>query len=68
MKLLHFVSGSSIILAGWLAVTFVYHVPAQRYLKTEQELTTSASKSPSLVLQTAPPSRKSAALAFSVSP
>ena len=36
MKLLHFVSGSSCVLAVWLAVTFVYHVPAQRYLKLDK--------------------------------
>jgi hypothetical protein len=41
MKLRHFVSGSSAILAGWLAVTFVYHVPAQKYLKPEKFPTTS---------------------------
>lgn len=41
MKLLHFVSASSVILAGWLAVTFVYHVPAQRYQKTDKSATVS---------------------------
>jgi len=44
MKLLHFVSGSSFILAGWLAVTFVYHLPAQRYLKLDKYPTVSESK------------------------
>ena len=44
MKLLHFVSAASVILAGWLAVTFVYHVPAQRYLKLEKYSTVSASE------------------------
>ena len=43
MKLLHFVSGSSIILAAWLAVTFVYHLPAQRYLKLDKSPTVSQS-------------------------
>ena len=35
MKLHHFVCGSSVILAGWLALTFVVHVPVQRYQKPE---------------------------------
>jgi hypothetical protein len=33
MKLSYFVSGSSLLLLGWLAVTFVSHVPSQRYQK-----------------------------------
>jgi len=49
MKLRHFVSGSSVILAGWLAVTFVYHLPAQRYLKSEKDLAVSPAKESSLV-------------------
>jgi hypothetical protein len=36
MKLSHFVSGSSAVLAGWLAVTFFCHVPAQRYEQHEK--------------------------------
>jgi hypothetical protein len=67
MKLLHFVSGSSVILAGWLAMTFIYHVPAQRYLKTEHELTASVPLAPSLALQTPAHSREPANLPFSVS-
>jgi len=43
MKLLHFVSGSAVVLAVWLAVTFVYHVPAQRYLKLDKYPTVSES-------------------------
>ena len=31
MKLRHFVGGSAVVLAGWLGVTFVMDVPAQRY-------------------------------------
>ena len=46
MKLRHFVSGSSVILAGWLAVTFFYHVPAQRYQKLEKYPATSAMQHP----------------------
>jgi len=39
MKLRHFVSGSAVILAGWLALTFVYHMPAQRYLNINKSPT-----------------------------
>ena len=46
MKLSHFVSGASVILAAWLAVTFVYHVPVQRYLKLEQDMTTEGTRKP----------------------
>lgn len=36
MKLSHFVSGSAVVLAGWLAVTFFYEVPVQRYPKLDK--------------------------------
>jgi hypothetical protein len=36
MKLRHFVSGSAVVLAGWLGVTFVMEVPAQRYQQRHQ--------------------------------
>ena len=36
MKLHHFVSGSAVILAGWLALTFVYDMPSQRYPRLEK--------------------------------
>jgi hypothetical protein len=36
MKLHHFVSGSAVILAGWLALTFVYDMPSQRYPRMEK--------------------------------
>ena len=36
MKLHHFVSGSSAILIGWLAVTFVCDVPTQCYPKLDR--------------------------------
>lgn len=42
MKLRHFVTGSSAILTGWLAVTFFHDVPAQRYQKLDHSPTTSA--------------------------
>jgi hypothetical protein len=32
-----FVSGSSVILAGWLGATFLNEVPAQRYPKLEKK-------------------------------
>ena len=44
MKLGHFVSGSSLVLAGWLAVTFVYRVPVQRYVKPEKAPAAEAAK------------------------
>jgi len=36
MQLRHFVSGSAVVLAAWLAVTFVYKVPSQRYPKLDK--------------------------------
>ncbi len=36
MKLRHFVSTSAVILLGWLAVTFIYDVPSQRYPKRDK--------------------------------
>ena len=41
MQLRQFVSGSAVILAGWLAVTFVYEVPSQRYPKLDKYPATS---------------------------
>jgi hypothetical protein len=40
MKLSYFVSGSSLLLLGWLAVTFVTRVPSQRYQKPADMPTT----------------------------
>jgi hypothetical protein len=37
MNTKRFVSGSSIILAGWLAATFLNDVPAQRYPKLDKK-------------------------------
>ena len=36
MQLRHFVSGSAILLTGWLAVTFFHQVPSQRYPKLQK--------------------------------
>lgn len=36
MNTKRFVSGSSVILGGWLAATFLNEVPAQRYPKLEK--------------------------------
>lgn len=41
MKLHYFVCGSSVILSGWLGLTFVVHVPVQRYQKADVSATTS---------------------------
>jgi len=64
MKLLHFVSGSSVVLAAWLAVTFVYHVPAQRYLKLDKYPTVSERKDKSGGVVTVP-AKESAVLQLS---
>lgn len=53
MKLHHFVCGSSVILAGWLALTFVVHVPVQRYQKPETAAAAAAPGRPPLVLAVA---------------
>ena len=39
-----FVSGSSLILVGWLAVTFIYKVPAKSYPKHDKKLVTATLK------------------------
>jgi hypothetical protein len=44
MQLRHFVSGSSVILIGWLAVTFIHQVPAQAYPKLNKYPTTTMSR------------------------
>ena len=36
MQLRQFVSVSAVVLAAWLAVTFVYEVPSQRYPKLDK--------------------------------
>ncbi|MCX6868513.1 MAG: hypothetical protein NTV46_20360 [Verrucomicrobia bacterium] len=48
MKLRFFVSGSSVILVGWLAVTFMVHVPAQRYLRPGKYPVSAVPKNPSM--------------------
>ena len=37
MNTRRFVSGSSVILAGWLGATFLNEVPAQRYPKLDKK-------------------------------
>jgi hypothetical protein len=37
-----FVSGASLILAGWLGATFFNEVPAKRYPKLDSKVTTTA--------------------------
>lgn len=36
MKLPHFVTGTSLALLGWLAATFAYDMPCQRYPKPDK--------------------------------
>jgi hypothetical protein len=68
MKILHFVSASSVVLALWLAVTFFYHLPAQRYLKSDHNSPTAAVlPDPSLAHVTPAPS-ESTDLSFPASP
>ena len=42
MNTRRFVSGSSLILAGWLAATFFYETPSQRYPKLDKSPATAA--------------------------
>lgn len=42
MKTTRFVSVSSVILAGWLAATFLNEVPAQRYPKLDKKPATAS--------------------------
>lgn len=42
MNTRRFVSGSSVILAGWLGATFFNEVPAQRYPKLDEKPATAA--------------------------
>lgn len=55
MNTSRFVSGSSIILAGWLGATFLNEVPSQRYPKLDKKPTTAAAaevESPAVILAT----------------
>ena len=54
MKLHHFVCGSSVILAGWLALTFVVHVPVQRYQKSEVAPAAALPRHPAVVVAATP--------------
>jgi len=42
MNIRSFVSGSSILLAGWLGATFLNEVPSQRYPKLDKKPATAA--------------------------
>ena len=42
MNTSRFVSGSSVLLAGWLGATFLNEVPAQRYPKLDKTTETTA--------------------------
>ncbi len=46
MRLPHFVSGSAVILLGWLVLTFTYQVPSQRYQKPEKPESPVTTKDP----------------------
>jgi hypothetical protein len=42
MNIRNFVSGSSVVLAGWLGATFLNEVPSQRYPKLDKDSSSSA--------------------------
>jgi len=42
MNIRNFVSGSSVVLAGWLGATFLNEVPSQRYPKLDKNSSTRA--------------------------
>ena len=65
MQLRPFVCGSSVILAGWLALTFVVHVPASHYQKPGAAPTAAVTRHQSLALEAA--ARPPAAAVFSIS-
>ena len=46
MNTLRFVSGSSLILAGWLGATFLNEVPAQRYPRLDKKPAVAESSNP----------------------
>ncbi len=57
MQLRNFVSGSSVVIVGWLAVTFFHQVPSQRYPKLDKYPATSqrvppAATTPAVVAKT----------------
>jgi hypothetical protein len=53
MKIRHFVSGSSAIITFWLAVTFVYQVPVQRYPSSDKSPTVAIPKTSETASETA---------------
>jgi hypothetical protein len=44
MNIRKFVSGSSVVLAGWLGATFLNEVPSQRYPKLDKSASLSVPK------------------------
>jgi hypothetical protein len=44
MNIRNFVSGSSVVLAGWLGATFLNEVPSQRYPKLDKSTSISIPK------------------------
>ena len=48
MNTLCFVSGSSLILAGWLGATFLNEVPAQRYPMLDKKPAVAESSNPAM--------------------
>lgn len=44
MNIRKFVSGSSVVLAGWLGATFLNEVPSQRYPKLDKSTSISVPK------------------------
>jgi hypothetical protein len=44
MNIRKFVSGSSVVLAGWLGATFLNEVPSQRYPKLDKSASSSVPK------------------------
>ena len=67
MNTRRFVSGSSLILAGWLGATFFNEVPSQRYPRLDRKPATAASELEGRDEITAAHPLESLALPFSVS-
>ncbi|MEI8039124.1 MAG: hypothetical protein WCJ14_12110 [Verrucomicrobiota bacterium] len=65
MKLRPFVCGSSVILAGWLALTFVVHVPPSHYQKPDAAPVTAVTRHQAPVVAAA--AHTPAAAVFSIS-
>jgi hypothetical protein len=67
MSMRQFVSGFSIVLAGWLAITFFQDVPAQRYLPAEKGEAATKTETPAATSQ-AETAGEATVLAVSVKP